>query len=940
MVATTTWLLRAVRQFQDDTNVLKLELEISRPSATWPFKERFSNLVGCVYRKGNIIFTSDGNSVVSPVGNRISIFDLKNNKSETLPVESRMNITVLALAPNGKLMIAINEDGEAHLISLVSGSILHTYHFHCQIHAASFSPDGKKFAVTRENTVKVFHAPGSTMQFNPFVLYRSFYGSYDQNVCIDWTTDSKAFCVGSKDMNTRVYGAEKFSNLIVYSVGGHNDCIFVSVSRNGHVNIWQCDTALDGLIPAEVKIEEVKSEDEEEDEEEDEQKEQEKATQDALEVNQKILYKRLAKFNYKSCHDKEAKLTCADYHKKSRILISGFSDGAFFLHEMPGFILIHSLSSNNYDFSSVSNQSLSTVSFNSSGDWISLGCSSLGQLLVWEWQSESYILKQQGHSSLMTCVQYSPDGQYLVTGGDDAKVKVWNTSTGFCFVTFSDHLSGISAVRFTQSGQVIVSASLDGTVRAFDLNRYRNFRTFTSPRPVQFASLAVDGSGEVVCAGGQDTYEIYVWSMQTGRLLEILAGHTAPVSSLAFTPAHPILVSGSWDHTIRLWDVFVSRGSKEVIQLNSDALAVTYRPDGLELAVSTLDGSLTFWDTHSAAQTASIQGRADLGYTRKEGDRITAKKSAQSKAYTSLCYTADGQCILAGGKSKNICIYSVKDQMLLKKFEITCNLSFDGTLEFLDRRKMTEWGNIGLVDEGQGGNIALPGVRKGDLSSRHFRPEVQVTSVAFSPTGRAFAGATTEGLLIYSLDASVVFDPFDLEEDVTPESVRTQLAENQLLTALLLALRLNEDELTREVIEQIPHEEVSFLCQSLPEIYVDKMLHFVASSLDQSAHLGFYVHWSQQLLLQHGPALKQRAHSIMPSLRALQRVLTKRHSDLASICDHNKYLIQFILSLGESRQKRSLEESHDSDEEDLMQTNGAAASDSDELDFSDIEILK
>ena len=51
--------------------------------------------------------------------------------------------------------------------------------------------------------------------------------------------------------------------------------------------------------------------------------------------------------------------------------------------------------------------------------------------------------------------------------------------------------------------------------------RYRNFRTFASPRPVQFSCLTLDPSGEVVCAGSHDTFEIYVWSMQTGRLLEV-----------------------------------------------------------------------------------------------------------------------------------------------------------------------------------------------------------------------------------------------------------------------------------------------------------------------------------------------------------------------------------------------------------------------------------
>ena len=56
------------------------------------------------------------------------------------------------------------------------------------------------------------------------------------------------------------------------------------------------------------------------------------------------------------------------------------------------------------------------------------------------------------------------------------------------------------------------------------LCRYRNFRTFTSPEgrsPCQYSCLAVDASGEVVVAGTLDSYEIYVWSMQTGRLLEV-----------------------------------------------------------------------------------------------------------------------------------------------------------------------------------------------------------------------------------------------------------------------------------------------------------------------------------------------------------------------------------------------------------------------------------
>lgn len=51
------------------------------------------------------------------------------------------------------------------------------------------------------------------------------------------------------------------------------------------------------------------------------------------------------------------------------------------------------------------------------------------------------------------------------------QVKVWNSTSGLCFVTFTEHVSGVSGVTFTSSGFVVVSASLDGTVRAFDLHR-------------------------------------------------------------------------------------------------------------------------------------------------------------------------------------------------------------------------------------------------------------------------------------------------------------------------------------------------------------------------------------------------------------------------------------------------------------------------------------
>ncbi len=209
--------------------------------------------------------------------------------------------------------------------------------------------------------------------------------------------------------------------------------------------------------------------------------------------------------------------------------------------------------------------------FNKAGDWLALACEGLGQLLVWEWQSETYVLKQQGHFNNMTQVAYSPSGMFMASGGEDGKVKIWNTINSQCFVTFNEHTAPVTGVQFKQTGDVVCSASLDGTVRAFDLNRYRNFRTFTTPQPVQFSCLSIDSSGDFVAAGGFDVFDIFVWSMTTGHLLQTLRGHEGPISSICFSPSlMPTLASGSWDKTCRTWDVMESKGIRESYTLTSD----------------------------------------------------------------------------------------------------------------------------------------------------------------------------------------------------------------------------------------------------------------------------------------------------------------------------------------------------------------------------------
>ena len=84
----------------------------------------------------------------------------------------------------------------------------------------------------------------------------------------------------------------------------------------------------------------------------------------------------------------------------------------------------------------------------------------------------------------MRCMACSPEGIVICTGGEDVKLKLWNATSGFCYVTMEkSHTAPITAVAFANFS-VVLSASLEGTVRAHDLQRYRTFKTLTTPTPV------------------------------------------------------------------------------------------------------------------------------------------------------------------------------------------------------------------------------------------------------------------------------------------------------------------------------------------------------------------------------------------------------------------------------------------------------------------------
>ena len=546
----------------------------------------------------NVIYTSDGNTLLSGVSNRVQVLDLKSHAVRTLPVEARSNIKCMALSPNDTLLLVVDVQSYAMIINFVRGVVLHRFKFKRKVRYATFSPCGQYIAVTHGKHIQVWFAPNHLRkEFSPLILHRTFTGQTTDTVHIEWSKDSSVIAASSRDGTVRIWTTHTTKDYLPFTLSGHKTPVVgayfaysadgskieacYSVSEDGALVSWkpnynnkakadnidlppaeeddfeaQMDLAVDffsgGAAPASSLT---------------------PGTDESKSHAHRLVGCRWKHDSRHYFNQEGSKVMAATYNHRSKLLALGFSSGVFGIYEMPSVANIHTLSVG-------SGQRIQSCILNETGEWLALGCPSTQQLLVWEWRSETYVLKQRGHAYGMRCMAYSPDGVVVCTGGEDGKIKLWNASSGFCYVTMEQsHQAPVTSVCFAKPS-VVLSASLDGTVRAHDLHRYRTFKTLTTPTPVQFLSLAVDPSGEIVTAGSMDPHHIYAWNLQTGKLLDIYTGHTGPVCSLDFQSSGGMLASASWDGSVKTWDLYKGNVPTDTLQHTSDVVCVAYRPDG------------------------------------------------------------------------------------------------------------------------------------------------------------------------------------------------------------------------------------------------------------------------------------------------------------------------------------------------------------------------
>ena len=928
---------------------------------------QFSNLLGIVHNTGRVLFLKDDTDILlSPLGNKILCLDLKYGTSQTLPIEIHSNIDYIDITSDSKILIVVDVLGYCLVVNFPKQIVISHFNFRSKINGLKISPNNKFLAVSINKGVQIFEMPNLIKEYEPFVLYRKYTAFHNDKITsINWSADSRFILTGSKDTNVRILNLFKIPGYYPFTFTGHKKKIITalfshdmnriySISQDGLMLIWKFiderseefqkhinfvknikpkkNFKYDKIYKKKEKANEENEDGEEKndnmislDSEEDEKSDDEEENNNTINENEIKYYSEFERKILKGRFILEKKEQFVTNSKvvmceitqniddaDKNILVLGLQNGSFSIYSMNNFENKYSLK--------ISEAKISSLSINPSGKWIAFGSKYLNQLFVWEWKSESYIYKQQGHMNDINIIAYSPEGGQLASGAEDGLIKIFDISSSNCLITFMDHTAKVTGLQYAlNKSNVLVSSSLDGTIRAYDLIKYKNFRIMTTPKQTQLICCSVDYSGEIVAAGSLDTYNIFVWSLKTGDLIDVLNGHTAPVSCLAFSHINDILISGSWDNTVKMWELYTKKGISETYEHNSKITAVALSPNDKEVAVSTLNGELYTWDIETGSIKNILDVSRDIWGGRLNDEKISAKNATRNKYLNTIHYNLPGNLLICGGNSQYVLIYDMQYQILVKKFVLTHNRSLNGLLyklnsKYDNNKTLLQRENNGLDSEDE---LEYANKQKSILPGNKSAlvPEVKINSIKFSNTNRSFAVGTTEGVYIFSLDKSLSFSKLSIGIEVTLKDAIDAFTEGNYAKGIIFSLYLKKIDILDKYFDCIPISKVQLIADKMPFDLVSPLLDYLCNKLEKDVNVQYVMIWIHLLLKKNCRQLKNSKNKAV--FLNLHKSLMKIFKGIENIVEDNIYTIKYLTEFegNENEESKEQKEENKIDEE-------------------------
>ena len=196
-------------------------------------------------------------------------------------------------------------------------------------------------------------------------------------------------------------------------------------------------------------------------------------------------------------------------------------------------------------------------------------------------------LELSGMQRDVVSVDWSPDGKWLATGGDDELVRVWNAATGELAKAVTQHGRGLDDVSFSRDSALLVSCGGDRKVRVSSVSSLTELAVFDDPNPSR-CLFTPDGARVVV---GDQSGEVRVYEWKTGNKLHTLSQHTNRAQDLAFSPSGELVVV-SWDRTASTWSGDDFTQLRVLRDFESEGASIAFSHDGKWAALAESDFSI------------------------------------------------------------------------------------------------------------------------------------------------------------------------------------------------------------------------------------------------------------------------------------------------------------------------------------------------------------
>ncbi|KAF9933738.1 SCF ubiquitin ligase complex subunit cdc4 [Linnemannia zychae] len=239
----------------------------------------------------------------------------------------------------------------------------------------------------------------------------------------------------------------------------------------------------------------------------------------------------------------------------------------------------------------------------------------------------------RGHSDrVVTCLQF--DSEKIIAGYEDPSIHVYDTVTGNRLKKLDGHDGGVWALQYR--GNTLVSGATDRTVRVWDIEKgicTHVFRGHTSTvrclQIVMPVNVNKDPHGvpkyepefPVIVTGSRDT-TLLVWRLpdpelnghmsptDSGWLLHTLTGHSQSVRALAAEGS--TLVSGSYDFTVRVWNIVTGTMVHRLHGHAQKVYSVVLDKERNQCMSGSMDSYVRIWSLEDGSCLHVLEGHAAL----------------------------------------------------------------------------------------------------------------------------------------------------------------------------------------------------------------------------------------------------------------------------------------------------------------------------------------